>query len=323
MADFNIQQFTQKVQDFIRENKIDTNHDGFINETNGELAALLSGQNTNNIEELLMTDSVALTRTPRKAHPNVDDMKKLIENYKKAKEKYKGLDDSQKEEVRNLAADEMSSRFEVLQQGINQTIESVILPLDVPYDLEFLAKFFNDKLQKLKTQISENDSKFKSYDVSYSGCYRAERPDGIHSNGGYYTIADKFKDELEAKIRETALLNKPVTIDLLEDLTKLYEEASAAVGEHTEAMLTVYAEAAEKNSTSLKDNEETEEHTPLLDGAPAMTAFSDIVNEYSTTAIRDVVNVKTNQTTRKYIENGRIIIERSGEKYNTNGVRIE
>ena len=109
MVDFNISDFSQKVQDFISKNKIDTNNDGKISQGK-ELSALLAGN-----FDLYAGDSVKLNSTQNKVTQN-----KMPNPFTKYTEWYNTLSTEQRQSIVDKTFDNMNTKLNGLNNTINE-----------------------------------------------------------------------------------------------------------------------------------------------------------------------------------------------------------
>lgn len=347
MADFSISQFTQKVQDFINQNKIDKNGDGRINEANGELAELLSGQNVNNVEELLMTDSVHFAKPKRVLPPNIEAVLKIKENYYQAVDKYNALSDMEKNEINTRAELEMIDKFRNLYAKLNQL--KIFEPLTQQIGNSgtkgtigtLASSYANKAVETMRANIRDNDTAFIDYNVLYKSIYQTSG--FMMPMGGSYTIADKLDYDCKQLIQEYDALDensmsgadfKKATEEFLTELENLVDEAGKEVEERTENLLNEYREEMKYSIESLENNRQVEiadevkealnissDNAPDLKGTVALMTFAESVD--TTTGMKSTKTEPEKANVKKYVENGKVIIERDGVKYNVNGTRVE
>lgn len=196
MADFSISQFTQKVQDFINEHKIDKNADGYINEANGELAALLSGTQAESVDELLMTDSVKFGNTTQ----NDSDNKKL-------KDFVVNVLNVMLNEINKGEFDNIEKYIENIYADLGGSVE--------PYIRDQIS-YIMSQVTDLKESKVETDAKYSNYiEATIKAMSNSENPSEVSDDLSkhIYAALDKLKDLPAASDDKImALLDKMVQL---------------------------------------------------------------------------------------------------------------
>ena len=354
MADLNISSFVStKVLEFL--SKFDTDKSGVIEESNGELANLLSGIKNGELENVDSVSFSSTSKTSKRAAQNID-FDAVVDHFNK-------LDLFTRQDIASDTRINAQNRLQDMAHKVDSTILEAMNPTTIDPNM---YKHYNGLLEYGIKQYIEA---LKNNYCEQAENTRQKVQDAIREYDSRYATDPNLIGVIRFDTSDTRIVTQPIMLDLSfmeqfpssEELANMNEAErdsklqildNMLAAKYMEGIVNLFNASKNIQEAITKNHEKTADSIDevaqngnlthevvnklLLSGPTDVDQFniedtdpvtyreflSQIVDNYNTTGIAETTGEKA-QKDGKFVKDGQVFIRKNGQVYDLNGNKVQ